>query len=364
MAEPRRILFVFAWLVVGGEETEVRLLARHLDPARYRIDVLPCFRKAGMPDQTHRSSKRSASGRPPPPTSSRSRTRSPISPAHSPATTSSSPARTCRHLPALERLAHPPAAHRAWRPRLRGARRAEALHRPLCRRLPPRSATPPPRRMPGAEQHAVEIPSMVDLGEFDPGAPRARSARALGHRARRSRSSAGSAASTARSGSRISSAPPALVHAAEPDARFLVIGGPDAFMPDYADELRALAAPLGLDGALRFLGDRADVPACSPRSTSSSGCPAAKACRTSSPRPAPRASGRRHARQRRLQQIEDGVSGLFVPHEDPPPSPPPCASFSPTNPCAAAWARTSRPRSSASTLPLPSPAAGKLSSTT
>ena len=53
-APPVRILFVFAWLVVGGEETEVRLLARHLDRRRHRIDVLPCFRKDGMPDQTER----------------------------------------------------------------------------------------------------------------------------------------------------------------------------------------------------------------------------------------------------------------------------------------------------------------------
>ncbi|RYH95521.1 MAG: glycosyl transferase family 1, partial [Acetobacteraceae bacterium] len=51
--DPTRILFVFAWLVVGGEETEVRLLARHLDPTRYRIDVVVCFHKAGMPEQTH-----------------------------------------------------------------------------------------------------------------------------------------------------------------------------------------------------------------------------------------------------------------------------------------------------------------------
>ena len=49
----QRILFVFAWLVVGGEETEVRLLARHLDPARYRLEVVGCFRKPGMPEQTH-----------------------------------------------------------------------------------------------------------------------------------------------------------------------------------------------------------------------------------------------------------------------------------------------------------------------
>ena len=47
-----RILFVLAWLVVGGEETELRLLARTLPRDRYRIDVIPCFRKEGMPDQT------------------------------------------------------------------------------------------------------------------------------------------------------------------------------------------------------------------------------------------------------------------------------------------------------------------------
>src|SRR5438105_2621013 len=49
----RRVLFVFAWLVVGGEETEVRLLARNLDPAKYLIEVVACFRKANMPEQTH-----------------------------------------------------------------------------------------------------------------------------------------------------------------------------------------------------------------------------------------------------------------------------------------------------------------------
>src|SRR5687768_10689861 len=50
----RKVLFVFAWLVVGGEETEVRLLARHLDPARYTLEVVPCFHKPDMPEQTHR----------------------------------------------------------------------------------------------------------------------------------------------------------------------------------------------------------------------------------------------------------------------------------------------------------------------
>ena len=51
---PRCVLFVFGWLVVGGEETEVRLLARSLDPARYRLEVVACLRREGMPDQTER----------------------------------------------------------------------------------------------------------------------------------------------------------------------------------------------------------------------------------------------------------------------------------------------------------------------
>src|ERR1700712_5518126 len=53
MTEPLRILFVFAWLVVGGEETEVQLLARNLDRTRYRVDVVACFRKPGMTEQSH-----------------------------------------------------------------------------------------------------------------------------------------------------------------------------------------------------------------------------------------------------------------------------------------------------------------------
>src|SRR5207248_2712783 len=37
----------------GGEETEVRLLARNLDRDRYRLDVIACFRRPGMPEQSH-----------------------------------------------------------------------------------------------------------------------------------------------------------------------------------------------------------------------------------------------------------------------------------------------------------------------
>ena len=284
---PIRILFVFAWLVVGGEETEVRLLARHLDRERYRIDVLACFRKEGMPDQTHdqlaalgvhvdttayalvlRGHRRLP--RPPP---ARLRPRRLL------------PERR-RHLPRARAPRAPPAADRAWRPRLRGPRRSQALHRPLRRRL---RQHPRRRRRPDAGPVAitrVEIPSMVDPAEFDPAAPRA-PARRSRRRPARCRSSAGSAASTARSASRTFFDAAALVRAAEPATRFVVIGGPDAFMPEYADELRARAAALGLDGALRFLGDRRRrPPTSSPRSMSSSGSRAARACPTSSPRPA------------------------------------------------------------------------------
>ena len=50
----RRILFVFGWLVVGGEETEVRHLARYLDRSRYRLEVVACLRREGMSELTHR----------------------------------------------------------------------------------------------------------------------------------------------------------------------------------------------------------------------------------------------------------------------------------------------------------------------
>ena len=52
-ADKIRILWVFAWLVVGGEETEVRILARKLDRSKYHLTVLPCFHKDGMPGQSH-----------------------------------------------------------------------------------------------------------------------------------------------------------------------------------------------------------------------------------------------------------------------------------------------------------------------
>jgi hypothetical protein len=49
---PHCMLFVFAWLVVGDEETEVRLLAKHLNPAHYQLVVVACLRKPGMSEQS------------------------------------------------------------------------------------------------------------------------------------------------------------------------------------------------------------------------------------------------------------------------------------------------------------------------
>ncbi|HEU4752834.1 MAG TPA: glycosyltransferase, partial [Armatimonadota bacterium] len=110
----------------------------------------------------------------------------------------------------------------------------------------------------------------------------------------------------------------AHVAAERPNARFVVIGGPDAFFPEYADGLRAQAAALGLEGRLTFTGDRKDVP----RLLSAldvfvwlsrgEGMPhvIAEAGAAGLPVVATRDGGT-------PQQIRDGVSGLFVPHERP-----------------------------------------------
>lgn len=110
----------------------------------------------------------------------------------------------------------------------------------------------------------------------------------------------------------------ALVHNNQPDARFLIVGGPDAFMPEYAVELHGLAQSLGLSRVLTFLGDRPDVP----RILSSldvlvwlsrgEGMPhvIAEAGAAGLPVVATLDNGTQ-------QQITDGENGLFVPHENP-----------------------------------------------
>ena len=255
---PIRIVFVFAWLVVGGEETEVRLLARHLDRRRYRIDVMPCFRKEGMPDQTH--DQLAALG-------------VKVDTAAYSLSFEDTVAYLARRLPDYDLVVscqnvadiYPALERLALRPPLieHGGLVSEALAGPkhftsryvgVCRSIREAAAS----RMPDRPHHAVEIPSMVDPSEFDPNARE--SVRAsldipseapligwVGRLDRKKRVEDFLLAA-------------ALVYAAEPASRFLVIGGPDAFMPEYAAELRSLATALGLGGALRFLGDRSDVP--------------------------------------------------------------------------------------------------------
>ena len=314
---PIRILFVFAWLVVGGEETEVRLLARHLDPARYRLNVLACFRKEGMPDQTER--QLAAAG---------------VAVDTTPYTLSFEETVTylarrlagcdlvvsCQNVadiyPALERLAlRPPLIEHGGlvSEALAGPKHFTTRYVGVCRSIRDAAAG----RMPGRDHHAVEIPSMVDPSEFDPAArdpvraalgiaPDAPLIGWVGRLDRKKRVEDFLRAA-------------ARVHAAEPSARFVVVGGPDAFMPDYETELRSLAASLGLDGVLSFLGDRPDVPRLlaaldvfvwlsrgegMPHVIAEAGLAGLATVATPD--------------NGALQQIADGQTGLLVPHDDPP----------------------------------------------
>jgi len=110
----------------------------------------------------------------------------------------------------------------------------------------------------------------------------------------------------------------ALTHATSPHARFLVIGGKDAFMPEYEQHLWQLAAARGLTGVLQFLGDRSDVPDLLVALdifvwvSRGEGMPhvIAEAGAARLPVIATPDNGA-------VEQIIDDVSGLFVPHESP-----------------------------------------------
>ncbi len=316
-ARPIRILFVFAWLVVGGEETEVRLLAQALDPARYRIEVVACFRKDGMPEQTHAQLEA---------------IRVPVD--RTPYAlgfdetvaylASKIPAYdivvSCQNVadiyPALERIhLRPPLIEHGGlvSEALAGPKHFTARYVGVCASIRDAAAS----RMPGREHHALEIPSMVDTGAFDP--TRRTSTRAalgiadgvpligwLGRLDPKKRVE-----------DFIDTA--ALVHRRYPAVHFVVIGGADAFLPEYAVALRSRAKALGLDGALVFLGDRDDVPDLLAALdvfvwlSRGEGMPhvIAEAGAARLPVVATRDNGSE-------QQIVDQVSGLFVPHEDPP----------------------------------------------
>ncbi len=316
--DPLHVLFVFAWLVVGGEETEVRLLARNLNPRRYRLSVLSTFRKPNMPSQTHEQLE--ALGVP--------------------------VDSCCYDMPPEE---HPPHIARfirekrpdiviacQWvrpiypaydllddRPPLveHGGLVSEAFHNPkhytsayvgVCREIRDAGASVMP-----CPDDAYEIPSMVDLSEFREGDRES------------ARAEFGLTPEETLIGW-VGRLDPkkhvqdfveacALAARERPQARFMVIGGPDAFHPEYAEGLRRQAAECGLEGRLIFTGDRKDVARLLAGLdifvwlSRGEGMPhvIAEAGAAGLPVIATRDGGT-------PQQITDGVSGLFVPHENPP----------------------------------------------
>lgn len=313
---PVRILFVFAWLVVGGEETEVRLLAGNLDKRRYRIDVIACFRKPGMPEQTHEQLR--ALG---------------VDVDTTPYALSFEDTVgylagkipgydivvSCQNVadvyPALDRLhLRPPLIEHGGlvSEALAGPKHYTSRYVGVCRSIRDAAAS----RMPDREWATVEIPSMVDLSTFDPA------------RRNQTRTCLGIAEDDILTGwvgrldpkknveDFIDAA--AIVSAAEPRARFVIVGGPDAFLPGYASELKLLAARRGLQDVLQFLGDRKDIPELLAAFdifawlSRGEGMPhvIAEAGAAALPVIATPDNGAQ-------QQIEDGISGLFVPYGAP-----------------------------------------------
>ena len=309
-----RITFVMAWLVVGGEETEIRLLARTLPRDRYRITVIPCFRKAGMPDQTHQQLADLGVHVDTTPyglgfedTIDHLRRR----------LADADVVVSCQNVadiyPALERMAlRPPLIEHGGlvSEALAGPKHFTARYVGVCDSIRAAAAG----KMPDRPGDALEIPSMVDLDEFHP------------DRRDAVRASLGVAPDEILIGwvgrldrkKRVEDVIAAALRIApiRPNARFLIVGGPDAFMPEYADELRRMAEPLGQ--RITFTGDRKDVPDLLVAMdifcwlSRGEGMPhvIAEAGAAGLPVIATPDNGA-------LQQITDGVSGIFVPHEDP-----------------------------------------------
>ena len=313
---PIRILFVFAWLVVGGEETEVRLLARNFDRLRYRIDVVACFHKPGMPVQTHEQlTALGVDVDTTPYGLSFEDTVSYLANKIAGYDVVVSCQNVADIYPALERLhLRPPLIEH-------GGLVSEALAGPkhftnryvgVCRSIRDAAAS----HMPGREKDALEIPSMVDLSEFDPGS-RSKMRASLGVDENAVLIGWVGRLDPKKNVEDFIEAA-ALVHEDDTSTRFVIVGGPDAFMPDYAVRLRALAVSRGLEGALAFLGDRKDIPALLSAFdvfawlSKGEGMPhvIAEAGAAGLPVIATPDNGA-------LQQIEDGVSGLFVPFGNP-----------------------------------------------
>lgn len=315
---PYRVLFVFGWLVVGGEETEVRLLAKHMDRRKFDIEVVACFYKPNMPTQGREQLRALGVAIDETPYS--------LSFDDTVAYLATKLPRydlvvACQGVPdvypALERIdpqLRPPLIEHGGlvSEALSGPKHLTSRYVGVCRSIRDAAA----RSMPGRERYAIELPSMVDLEEFDP-LRRASVREEL--KAREGVPLVGWAGRLDRK-KRVEDfiRAAAIVRRTVPSARFVVIGGPDAFMPEYAAELVVLASDLGLGDAVSFLGDRDDVPRLlsgldvfvwlsrgegMPHVISEAGA----ACL---PVVATRDNGSE-------QQITHSVTGLFVPHESP-----------------------------------------------
>jgi polysaccharide biosynthesis protein PelF len=318
LEEPLKILFLFAWLVVGGEETEVRLLYKHLDPRRYRLHVLSTYRKENMTETTERALREMGV----PLDTTCYSLPDELKPAYIADTIAREQYKVvvacqgCRLLyDVFDRLDQRPALIE------HGGLVSEVFHTPkhyttayvgVCRDI--RDAAAAVMEDP---ESAVEIPSVVDLTEFDPDhRPAARAE--LGAKADEPLIGwVGRLDPKKRVEDFVEAA--GLVIRRRPDARFAIIGGIDAFFPEYRDRLVERAGELGLADRLIFTGDRGDVP----RLLSGldlfcwlsrgEGMPhvIAEAGAAGLPVVATRDGGT-------PQQIRDGISGLFVPHENPP----------------------------------------------
>lgn len=317
---PRRVLWVFAWLVVGGEETEVRLLARNLDARRYQIDVVGCFRKPNMPDQTHLQLE--AMG---------------VDVDRTPYNLSFEETVeyladkipnydliiACQAVQDIYATLELAQSRGICTPPLieHGGLVGEALmcrtdfvarYVGVCDSIRVAAA----ERLSTRSHHARMIPSMVDLSEFNNSHRQdvrrewnlADDVPVVGWVGRLDRKK--------RVEDFIRAA--AIVRETNARARFFVIGGPDAFMPEYEDELRELTHQLGLSENLKFLGDRDDVPRLLAGLdvlawlSRDEGMPhiISEAGAARLPVVATRDNGSE-------EQIEDEHSGLFVPHQSP-----------------------------------------------
>lgn len=311
-----RIHFIFAWLVVGGEETEVRLLAKHLPKDRYLIEVTPCFRKDGMSDQSYDQLR--ALGVSVDTTAydlSFDDTVDYLRRKLSGADIVVSCQNVADIYPALEqmRLRPPLIEHGGLvSEALAGPKHFTSRYIGVCDTIREVAAS----RMPDRPQHAVQIPSMVDLAPF---AQVNRQGMRLALKLRDDEVLIGWVGRLDRK-KRVEDfiRAAAQVVQTRPNARFVVVGGPDAFMPEYAAELRQLATTLDLAKHLIFTGDHSDMAQLF--SAMDIFCWLSRG--EGMPHVIAEAGAARLAviatpDNGVLQQIQPDWSGLFVPHETP-----------------------------------------------